>query len=38
MALMDLSMQDERHARTRASRAEELIKGATDLHLADGRG
>ena len=33
MALLDLSMQEQRHARTRESRAEELTKGAMDLHL-----
>ena len=33
MALMDLSVQDERHARTWASRAEELTKGAINLCL-----
>jgi len=33
MALLDLSMQEERHAQTHASRAEELRKGANDLSL-----
>jgi len=34
MALLDFSMQDERHARTQAPRAEELTKGAIDLCLS----
>jgi len=35
MALLDLSMQDKRHARTEAPRAEELTKGAIDLCLSN---
>jgi len=34
MALLDLSMQDKRHARTEASRAEELTKGAINWCLS----
>jgi len=34
MALLDLSMQDKRHSRTEAPRAEELIKGKIDLCLS----
>jgi len=34
MALLDLSMPDERHTRTEASRSEELTKGAIKLWLS----
>jgi len=34
MALLDLSMQDERHAWTQALRAEELTHGAINLRLS----
>ena len=33
MALLDLWMQDKRHAQTQESKAEELTKGAIDLRL-----
>jgi len=34
MALLDLSMQDKRHARIQASRAKELTNGAINLGLS----
>jgi len=34
MALLDLSMPDERHAPSQASRAEELTNGAINLLLS----
>jgi len=34
MALLDLSMQDKRHAWIQAPRAKELTKGAIDLCLS----
>jgi len=34
MALLDLLTQEERHAWTPASRAEELTKGEIGLHLS----
>jgi len=34
MALLDLSMPDERHAQTQAPRAKELTMGAINLHLS----
>ena len=33
MALLDFSMQDEKHARPQASRAKELTNGVTNLHI-----